>query len=66
MKAIFHRLMNFLREVRHEMNYVSWPNKDDIKEGTMVVIVMSAITAAFLAVVDWVFFILTKFLLFKG
>jgi preprotein translocase subunit SecE len=49
------KLLKFLKEVRREMKYVSWPNKDDIKEGTTVVIVMSAIVSIFLFVVDFAF-----------
>jgi preprotein translocase subunit SecE len=66
MKALFHRMMTFLREVRHELNYVTWPSKDDLKEGTIVVIVMSAIVAVFLSVTDWIFLLMSKYLLFRG
>ncbi len=34
------------------MKSVSWPTKADLKEGTVVVIVMSGITALFLSLVD--------------
>ncbi len=34
------------------MKSVTWPSKADLKEGTVVVIVMSAIVAAFLSLVD--------------
>ncbi len=51
-----------------ELHYVSWPNKDDIKEGTMVVIVMSSIVSVFLFLVDSVFGMILKYLVsgFKG
>jgi preprotein translocase subunit SecE len=45
----------FFRDVRSEMKSVSWPTKDDLKEGTVVVIVMSAIVAIFLSMVDFGF-----------
>ncbi len=45
----------FFRDVRSEMKSVSWPNRDDLKEGTLVVIVMSAIVAVFLSMVDFGF-----------
>lgn len=38
-----------------EMKCVSWPTKDDIKEGTLVVLVMSAIVSLFLFTIDIVF-----------
>jgi preprotein translocase SecE subunit len=37
------------------MKSVSWPGKNDLKEGTVVVIVMSAIVAIFLSMVDFGF-----------
>jgi preprotein translocase subunit SecE len=48
----FDKVTTFFREVRAEMKSVSWPNKADLKEGTLVVIVMSTITALFLSLVD--------------
>ncbi|MCB5250209.1 MAG: preprotein translocase subunit SecE [Candidatus Cloacimonadales bacterium] len=49
------KIQKFFKEVIREMKYVSWPNKHDIKEGTIVVIVMSAIVSIFLSLVDLVF-----------
>lgn len=49
------KIRKFFKEVMREMKYVSWPNKDDIKEGTTVVIVMSAIVSLFLFIIDIVF-----------
>jgi len=48
------------------MSYVSWPSKDDLKEGTTVVIIMSAVVAVFLSLVDFGFGILIRKLLLKG
>jgi preprotein translocase subunit SecE len=47
--------LRFFREVRAEMKSVTWPTKDDLKEGTLVVITMSAIVAIFLSAVDFIF-----------
>jgi preprotein translocase subunit SecE len=52
---MFHKLFKFLRDVRAEMNSVSWPSKADLTEGTTVVIVMSAIVSIFLSIVDLTF-----------
>ncbi|HOD54039.1 MAG TPA: preprotein translocase subunit SecE [Candidatus Cloacimonadota bacterium] len=49
------KIQKFFKEVMREMKYVSWPNKDDIKEGTTVVIVMSVIVSLFLFLIDVVF-----------
>ena len=51
----FENVSRFFRDVRSEMKSVSWPSKDDLKEGTIVVIVMSAIVAVFLSMVDFGF-----------
>ncbi|HNX37861.1 MAG TPA: preprotein translocase subunit SecE [Candidatus Cloacimonadota bacterium] len=48
----FESIKKFFREVRAEMKSVTWPNKADLKEGTIVVIVMSAIVSIFLSLVD--------------
>jgi preprotein translocase subunit SecE len=51
----FEKISRFYREVRSEMKCVSWPNRADLKEGTIVVLVMSAIVAIFLSLVDFGF-----------
>jgi len=51
----------FSRDVVREMKLVTWPNKHDIKEGTVVVIVVSTIIGLFLAFVDIIFTELMKF-----
>ena len=52
---LLHSFLKFIREVRSEMKSVTWPSKDDLKEGTTVVIIMSAIVAVFLSLVDFIF-----------
>ena len=56
------KIKSFFRDVIKEMKLVSWPNKHDIKEGTIVVIVMSAVVGLFLALVDKIFSIAANFL----
>ncbi|MBN1326920.1 MAG: preprotein translocase subunit SecE [Candidatus Cloacimonetes bacterium] len=60
------KILRFFKNVRQEMAFVSWPSKNDLKEGTTVVIVMSAVVAIFLSVVDWLFGTIVRFLLIKG
>ena len=50
-----HKIKKFFQDVIREMKLVTWPNRHDIKEGTVVVIVMSAIVGIFLALVDFFF-----------
>jgi len=63
---MFKKIIRFFKNVKTEMSYVSWPSKDDLKEGTTVVIIMSAIVAVFLSLVDFGFGILIRKLLLKG
>jgi preprotein translocase subunit SecE len=55
MKSLIERIKRFFHDVISEMHAVSWPTKADIKEGTIVVIVVSGIVAAFLSLVDFGF-----------
>jgi len=52
---MFDGVIRFFHEVYTEMKSVTWPTTDDLKEGTIVVIVMSAIVALFLSGVDFIF-----------
>jgi preprotein translocase subunit SecE len=51
----FEKISRFFRDVRSEMKCVTWPNKADLKEGTIVVVVMSTIVAIFLSMIDFGF-----------
>jgi len=51
----FEKIGRFFRDVRSEMKCVTWPNKADLKEGTIVVVVMSTIVAIFLSLIDFGF-----------
>lgn len=63
---MFKRFFTFLKNVRQEMSYVSWPNRADLKEGTTVVIIMSIIVGVFLSIVDGIFSFLIRNLLLSG
>lgn len=54
------KLFKFLKSVRQELSFVSWPNKDDLKEGTTVVLIMSLLVGVFLSVVDSIFSFLVQ------
>ncbi|MBW6513353.1 MAG: preprotein translocase subunit SecE [Candidatus Syntrophosphaera sp.] len=55
MKKLIEKISRFFHEVYIEMRSVAWPSKADVKEGTMVVIVISAIVGVFLSLVDYGF-----------
>ncbi|MEP7220636.1 MAG: preprotein translocase subunit SecE [Bacteroidota bacterium] len=46
---------NFVREVGNEMKKVSWPNKDQLQESTIITIVTCVIIMVFVYVVDLAF-----------
>lgn len=46
------RTADFLREVRVEATKVSWPSRKELRDSTVVVIVMTLIMAAIIFVLD--------------
>jgi preprotein translocase SecE subunit len=58
------RFVNYLKDTRAELIHVSWPTRRQAIVFTIVVIVISIITAAFLGLFDYIFsLILQKFIL---
>ena len=45
-------LSEYIKDVRIEMSKVSWPSRTELRESTLVVIVMVFLIAAFIGVVD--------------
>lgn len=56
------KLINFIKNVRKEMRLINWPSRADIVEGTTVVVLVSAVIAMFLTVVDFVFNLIVSYL----
>lgn len=50
----FERIRQFLREVRAEMEKVTWPGRDEVRAATIIIIVLVLILAAFIGVVDFI------------
>ncbi len=46
------KIMKFGSDVKYEMSKVSWPNWDDLRGSTYVVLVLSLIITVFLFFVD--------------
>ena len=42
----------FVRQVKQEVSKITWPSRAETMQGTIVVIVMSLVLAAFLVCVD--------------
>ena len=50
--SLVQRTSEFLKEVRVEIPKVSWPSRRELRDSTIVVIVMTLIMAAIVAVLD--------------
>jgi preprotein translocase subunit SecE len=50
--SLVQRSADFLKEVRVEATKVSWPTRKDLRDSTIVVIVMTLIMAAIVFVLD--------------
>ena len=55
------KIQQFAFDVQFEMNKVSWPNWDELKGSTFVVLSLTCILTVFLFIVD---FVLSKILTF--
>ena len=45
----------FTRDVRSELRRVSWPNRDQLRQSTAVVLIIVLVLAAYVAAWDFVF-----------
>ena len=59
------RIKNYFREVKIEMSKVKWPTKNQTVNYTLVVIGVSAVVAAFLGALDYIFNLGINFFLFR-
>jgi preprotein translocase subunit SecE len=46
------KILGFFTDVVKEMTKVTWPKKDDLRDSTVIVLVVCLIVAAFVYVVD--------------
>ncbi|HEY6906205.1 MAG TPA: preprotein translocase subunit SecE [Ignavibacteriaceae bacterium] len=46
------KIVNFFNDVVKEMKKVTWPTTDELKESTIIVIVVCLVIAAFTYVID--------------
>lgn len=54
-KGYAHRVVKFFRDTKSELKKVVWPSKADTKANTIVVLVVVAIAAVVMIVLDTVF-----------
>ncbi|MDP7037108.1 MAG: preprotein translocase subunit SecE [Candidatus Marinimicrobia bacterium] len=57
------KVKNFTNEVQMEMKKVSWPNWDELKGATYVVLSLALLVAGFLFIIDLVLNKLMNFIL---
>jgi preprotein translocase subunit SecE len=57
---------SYMSEVVAELQRVTWPTMDETKRSTLVVIVFTILLSAYLAVFDWVWKIVTDFIISPG
>lgn len=46
------KITTYLSDVKAEMSKVSWPTKEELRDSTIIVIVLSVVLAIFVFVVD--------------
>jgi preprotein translocase subunit SecE len=51
---LLEKLRNFLREVRVEMEKVTWPGRKEVQAATLVIIALVLLLAVFIGAVDFV------------
>ncbi len=49
------RLINYVKEIWNEMKKVAWPTRNELVNSTIVVIVISALMAVVIFVLDTIF-----------
>jgi len=49
------RIVNYLKETKGEMKHVNWPTKRQVIFFTVLIIVLSLLTSAFLGFFDFIF-----------
>ncbi len=57
------KFINYLGDVRREIDKVTWPSKREVMITTVVVIVLACIFAVFFAVVDTIWYRTVKYLI---
>jgi len=47
------KIVKFFKEIRQELTKVAWPSKEELRDSTIVVIILSLILSLFIGVVDF-------------
>ncbi|HEX6535541.1 MAG TPA: preprotein translocase subunit SecE [Gemmatimonadaceae bacterium] len=52
MSAIVAQTTEFLKEVRTEMNKVTWPDRAQLRQATIAIVIFVLVIAGFIAIMD--------------
>ncbi|WP_457570319.1 preprotein translocase subunit SecE [Desulfurobacterium sp.] len=58
--------ITFLKEVKQELDKVTWPTREEVVEATIGVLVFTGIIAAYFWVIDMIFTRLLQFIIKQG
>jgi len=62
-KFMFKQVANFIQETRQELNKVTWPDRTEVWQATVVVIVTTLLLAVFVGIVDLILSFIMRILL---
>ena len=48
------KLVQYIKDSKNEIKKVTWPNKKEVRQHTVLVIAISLATAAFLGAIDYI------------
>lgn len=51
-KGVFGRLMDFLREVRSEIQKVTWPTMEELRKATVVIVIFVVLLGIVIGLMD--------------
>jgi len=60
---MFKQVANFIQETRQELNKVTWPDRTEVWQATVVVIVTTLLLAVFVGIVDLILSFIMRILL---
>ena len=63
-QGMIDRSLQFLKEVKQEVERVTWPNRDEVKGATVVVIIVVILIGFFIGMVDKLLTLMNDMILF--
>jgi len=60
---VFNKFIKYIREVRQEMSKVIWPSRGELRDSSVVVVILSLLMAVFIFSIDQVLNLILKIIL---